>query len=375
MKDPLFQALSGRATADAMLEGSTIRDLERRAFDEGVQGLLYYTATASGRRLSEDQQIPLARAYRSTAAANLAAILEAASLVEDLGSAGVEVLLMPGVSLLPLYPDVGCRPMDDIDVFVRAEDLTVFQGVLRSRGYRQPQRHDDMFAGSRAVIDVHTDLLNSGRIRARRHAGRMDPDEVWRDSRVAVIEGQAFRVMSHEDALLYTAVHALRHSFGRLNWIIDLELLLRENLNWDAVEDKGRRYGLLRPLVYGLNALEGLNPGHLPDRAAEQVRRFSLGAVEKRLLRCLLRERPHSEWGQVLWAFNCSGLWRRGLFLAEYLFPRPAVLLQVYPRLPGSMAILVYALRLGQIVARLSAHVVCRVRRQLSSHPVTESGA
>jgi hypothetical protein len=40
--------------------------------------------------------------------------------------------------------------------------------------------------------------------------------------------------------------------------------------------------------------------------------------------------------------------------MAEFVFPRPEVLLQVFPRVPRQLAVLAYALRCGQLMLRVA---------------------
>lgn len=40
--------------------------------------------------------------------------------------------------------------------------------------------------------------------------------------------------------------------------------------------------------------------------------------------------------------------------MAEFVVPRPEVLLQVFPRVPRQLAVLAYALRCGQLMLRVA---------------------
>ena len=352
LADHLFRAACADEGALLSLAESSWPELALRAAEEGIEGLLYQRCTAAGIRLPEEQSASMGRCYHLTAAQNYAALRELGSLLDDMDGAGVDALLMPGACLLPLYPDVGCRVMDDIDLLVPAASARKAKELLLARGYVQPPRYSDLFAGDRLVVDLHTDLLNCGRIRARRGSGWLDPREVWRDRRTVVVEDVKVQAMGLEDALLYTAVHGLKHSFRRLNWLLDLHLLLHTALDWDLLEEKAGRGHLLRPLVYGFTCLAHAQRQALPERAVDQLRSTKLGGFEQWLLRRMCAARPHCDWGEALRAFNTRGRIQGAAFLLEYLFPRPAVLLQVFPSLPKSLFPLAYGLRLGQICLR-----------------------
>lgn len=363
LSEDLFRAAIADAFPD--FDESHWPALADRASAEGVGGLLYQRCAALGLRLPEEDYVAMGACYRSTAAENFVALRELAEILTDMKGAGVDVLLMPGACLLPMYPDLGCRPMDDIDLLVPAASAETAGEVLLARAYVRPPRHRDLFAGERAVVDLHTDLLNSERIRARRKSGWLDPQEVWRDRRTTVVESASVQAMGLEDALLYTAVHGMKHSFSRFIWLLDLHFLLGADLDWDLVEQKAGRYHLSRPLVYGLSCLAQLQGQQLPDRAAEYLRSLQLGRTEKWLLRRMCADRPYSDWGEVLRVFNCRGPVQGASFLLEFLFPRPAVLLQVFPALPRALFPLAYGLRLGQMGLRGCAQLVGGVGRQL----------
>jgi hypothetical protein len=242
--------------------------------------------------------------------------------------------------------------MDDVDLLVRPGQAGMVRACLRDQGFRSPERHPELFARGDLLLDLHEDLLNSTRVRSRRRAGWMEPGEVWRDSRPVSVEGVRVLTMGGEDTLLYTALHALRHGFSRVTWFLDLHLLMQTGLDWARVADKADRYGLHRPLAYGVLFLQGQARVEVPGPAQELATRVRLGAVEEALLRRAFQERWRGQWGDLLWAFNVPGLAHRWRFVAETSFPRPAVLLQVFPYLPLPLFPLAYGLRLGQLLLR-----------------------
>jgi len=63
-------------------------------------------------------------------------------------------------------------------------------------------------------------------------------------------------------------------------------------------------------------------------------------------------DRGLGEWGDLLWSFSVASRWRQCLFVIETVFPKPSVLLQVFPRLPRPLLPLAYPLRIVQLLAR-----------------------
>lgn len=79
----------------------------------------------------------LQSAYFSTMARNLALRSELERVVAELHRHDVDVVLLKGAALVPLvHRDPGVRPMEDLDLLVRRDDLARADGAIRSLGYR-----------------------------------------------------------------------------------------------------------------------------------------------------------------------------------------------------------------------------------------------
>lgn len=145
-------------------------------------------------------------------------------LVED----GIRVMPIKGVALAhTIYPAVNLRYFDDLDLLVPAKDAPRAEQTLKNNGYiihpRAPkpdwhhlppyihQQHNTM-------IEIHTDLFR------RAHSG-WDIEGIWQRAKRAELDGMETWLMTEEDALLYTAIHARHSLFGRLSYFLDGILL------------------------------------------------------------------------------------------------------------------------------------------------------
>ena len=330
-------------------------NLASQAAIDGVDSWLYVHSLRSQTPVPEIARRTLETAYREIAAANCIRVDALGSLMTELMDAGLDVLLMPGASLLPLYPDPGCRPMDDVDLLARPGHFPGISAFLHSRGFQPLARHEGLLTDGDLVIDLHTDLVNGERLPSRRLATWMEPELAWRHRRFRVVEGRRLQVLGPEDEVLASAVHALKHSFGCLKWFLDLRMLLGEPLDWDLLRSRAERGNLGRVLAYSLRFLEQELGVGLPAGVAGWSVAPSCGRVEEALLQRLFRGRSHAEWGEVLWALSCQRRRDRARFLVEFLFPRPQVLRQVFPRAPDHSLPVAYALRFAQLCWRGAA--------------------
>ena len=359
--DLLLRSAAGDLTGLAQAGSETWSGLVELAAYEGMEGLLYYHCAAGGMEIPGAHLTQLQSSYRRVAEHNCIAGATLAPLLEAMATAGLDVLILPGASLLPLYPDPGCRPMDDVDLLVPADQLSAAAAFFRARGYEQPRRHQGLFRSADLTVDLHTDLVNGSRIQARRRAVPIDASEVWQRAERQSWPDAGALTLSVEDALVYTALHALRHSFKRLTWFIDFQLLAKACPEWDMVRSNALQYNALKPITHCLHYIEDhLSPvSSAGYPALSTIVGFptvadlpALGAAETFLLRRLSATRPHSELGEILWSFSCRGIVERASFLLEFLFPRPDVMMQVFPRLPRALMPLAYGLRAIQLLLR-----------------------
>jgi hypothetical protein len=183
---------------------------------------------------------------------------------------------------------------------------------------------------------------------------------------VSVETWLAFKLLTlgDEDELLVTAAHALRHSYRRLTWLIDLVLQLRATpVNGQALWTFAKGTGLHHQLRYVLEVVDGSQVS-LPSWVAACRRQNPLPAWVVSVLGWIQLHRQETVVGELLSCWTCSSGLDRIRFVAEFVFPRQDVLMQVYPRLPPRLAPLVYPLRLLQIVGRGVSELAFAVRRR-----------
>lgn len=278
VSDLLLRSASGYPEDLSEAGSDTWSGLVDLAKFEGLEGLLYCRCLQAGIEIPSRHLPQLQWSYRREAERNCVALTKLQGLLEATSSEGLDVLVLPGASLLPLYPNEGYRPMDDIDLLVRSSQLEAVCSFLRANGFESAQRHDGLFTGRDLTLDLHVDLVNGDRIQARAHAVRMDMGEVWESTRLQSTPGLTALVLGTEDAILYTALH----SFRRLTWFVDFYLLLKSQLDWQAIECKALQGNSMKSVHYCLRYLEE----HLPRPCQERRRRQLYHVWDGRRLSC-----------------------------------------------------------------------------------------
>ncbi len=338
-------------------DGGALGELDSDTISsEGLEGLFVARRVPPGA-----DRLNWRDAYVTTAARTVVALQELAGTLRQLLASGTDVVVLPGAALLRFYPDAGCRPMDDIDLLCAPGQGAAVAGLLRQQGWAATPRHPDLLSKGQVCLDLHDDLFHCERIEARRYAGWLDPQEVWSRRRRASIDGTEVWVLGPEDEVLYTAAHALRHSYRRLTWLIDLALQLRdETLDVGRLRTLGASCGLARPVLFGLALLQAARVD-IPPLARAWYEECTPAALELRLLYWMLGVRQTTCAGEMLWYWTSPSWRHRGRLFREFIFPRTEVLLQVFPRVPRGLAPVVYGLRCGQLMKRFLLELLAMI--------------
>ena len=99
-------------------------------------------------------------------------------------------------------------------------------------------------------------------------------------------DGDRTWILAPEDEVLYLAVHAARHRFSRLGWLVDLELLIERHpeLAWDAVGARAGALHVRRAAAVAFAVLEKRLRVALPPAARAALPKPDLRVRAARLL-------------------------------------------------------------------------------------------
>lgn len=320
-----------------------VPEVDRCATHEGLEGIVSFEA----RHGAWGGETSFPPRYRRVFHRNAAALATIAVIGERLSRKGARAIVLKGASLLATAYgcNLGLRPMGDVDLLVPPWHRVQLHEALVELGFR-----DYGFCYRRAGVDVdpHVDLLGAEHFPTRRLAYRFDPALLWRDARPFGPAVPAMLRLADVPQLLHQAIHALRHSFVRWVWLVDLALLLRR-VEVEELGEAAERANAVRPLAWALLAMEELL--HVPMPAALRRRLPLPGELERRLVRDMTRAASPLRCGEALSALAVTGFGDRAAYLREVAFPPDRVLRAYYPASsrPGR-----YARRLRVVASRLS---------------------
>jgi hypothetical protein len=232
------------------------------------------------------------QAYEYQAGENQQRLHALERLYKRFQNLGVEILPVKGMDLLlRAYPDLGRRPMSDIDLLIHPEDLSRALSTLAEEGFhRVPAENvvrQSFVEDSIACISAETLLV------VDLHWGfgfLQDSHPLWQRRVLRSTRLGNCKLLHPEDSLLILIAYAVTHR-GRLSplWAQDIETLLQQeaqNISWDAWVAHVRQLNLSVPLAHGLayaqsqgvegipaEVLQSLRPRTVKERALAQFYR------------------------------------------------------------------------------------------------------
>jgi len=257
---------SDNQTLSDILRGRPVAvDLDVAAANsEGVAALIHWTLSHSGKlaSLPEAAQQSLATAYAVTWFQNDRMFKELEALARLFAEVGIPTVVLKGACFaLTVYPDIGLRPMGDLDLLVPGDRLDDAVRIARSRGFTESLPEES--PGLNAVLSHHVRLqttdplplileLHDSLVADKAFTYAVPVDWFWTQTEPVFIGGErvggeragalpSLLMLTPEAQVLYAAAHAMLQHGGRgapLRWFYDLHLLVTHysgRMNWPLV--------------------------------------------------------------------------------------------------------------------------------------------
>ena len=325
------------------------------AVKEGLGGFAYKCLLKAGSldEINPRHKQKLYNIYYLTVRKNLKLLHALNRILEGFNKAGVDVALLQGMALLQqAYEDAGLRPMKDMDLWVLPDSHQRMVDVLSRQEYQKDILYPGTYRKGEIVLDIHTHLLWADRIKAREYLLSKSQDEIFRRAGKIDIEGHKVKCLSPQDHFLYLGLHALKHNFERLIWLVDIKCLVAgwNEADWDSLSVRAAELGHLKTLNYVLYLITRIFDIRLPAGTSSFVRSWKPGYFEKKILNRRMEGHPISTWAQLMMISNGRKFGERLSFFYETLFPRPEVLRQVFANAPHLSVPQLYLRRVLQVI-------------------------
>lgn len=303
---------------------------------EGVAPLLYHIARAQD-LLPPSVKQDLRPVYYYNAGRNLRFLHRLEDVVSHLTAEGVPVILLKGAALAEtVYRNASVRPMVDLDLLVRKEDVPTALRVLSALGYEPAQaefRAGYLFTYNneivlveigevKAPIEIHWSLFAP---RYYQHAVPMD--WFWQTALPVRIGNASAWMLGPEAQVLHLCGHLLLHHGSekrlRLLWLHDVAEVIafyQEQIDWNQVLARAQAYDLVLSLQEILTRVGDEWHAPIPPDVLEQLRALRPSRDEERSFAWLTTvDRP----AQRFWTdlASVSGWGPRLRFVWYNLFP------------------------------------------------------
>lgn len=256
----LFQIINGYAAND-LLSATDWESLLQQAQADGIAPLLYWNLSKTGKLA----QIPnfagnaLRESYAANWMNNQQILQELGSIAKVFHEAGIPIVLLKGVSYaLTIYPDIGLRPMGDLDILVPKAKLAQAVQLAQNLGYVEAV--PDASPGLNELIGHHACLRKTGTqgslleihdslVAEQSFSFAVSMDWFWEQTQPLAHEKfPNLQMLSPTAQVLFAAAHAmLQHGQQNspLRWFYDIDLLIRsynEAIDWEILIRQARLF-------------------------------------------------------------------------------------------------------------------------------------
>lgn len=220
---------------------------------------------------------------RMIADRNTLLVDELNTILKLFSSQGIEVMPLKGPLLATeLYGNLELRPITDLDILVRTQDVPKAKRLLLARGYlpekdlsaRQEKEYltrECAFhfyqANGKLNVDLHWRLIRWQAFKS---------DFLWSRA-VTVRSGEIQSLwLAPEELLLYLCIHLDKSPDYRLKWVLDIALVLVKHptMNWDRVKELACETGNRRTILRVLYVVERILDVPAPQKLAREVHAY-----------------------------------------------------------------------------------------------------
>ncbi|MGD1971277.1 MAG: nucleotidyltransferase family protein [Desulfobacterales bacterium] len=329
--------------------------LVQLSIKEGMSALLYKSLKKAGiigffghRQLQQLQSL-----YYSTVQHNLQIVHDLKTILRHANEKGVQVVLLQGIALLDkVYKDIGLRPLTDIDLWILPENCAVFGNLMLQLGYQQDPVYPNTFSQGKTIVDINSHILWADRIKSRQYLLSKSQRSIHDSIDSLLFQGQPAGCLNAVDQVLYLSLHAFKHSVSRLIWLVDIKQLITgwETADWKALLNRAAELGQVNIVYDLLYLLVHLFDFKLPADVNTMATGKHLPWLQRVILDKRRDGRPLPDWAPILLFSAGKDFKTRAYFVFETLFPRPAVLRQIFSDKPNFRTWQLYVIRALQLL-------------------------
>jgi len=349
----------------------------QKARENGISGVVYSRL----RRIKKDcPHIPsfifkkLKRDYFLNATKNSLIFEELGRVLETFRKAGLQVIALKGAVLAEkMYGNLALRPMTDVDLLVKKEDLWRLDEKLEIFGYKPSDISvDDIdfsstylttldyrsLSSNSPSFHIHWHFVNST-IPNDSYIKDIKIEDIWRDAEKTKIANVETLVMAPHHLLIHLAEHALRvtHSLSKFSFFCDLDEAVnfyQERLDWERLIKESIKFNLSRMVYQSLYFTSKFLGTKIQESVLSELRPKRLSLGEKIFMNSISNNKRFPGLSYLVHLSMNNGLLKKMKFLGKTLFPPPQIMAQrsYIPR--SRFSYMHYIQRITEVLTRLA---------------------
>lgn len=312
------------------------KDLIPFAAEKGSLGILITALTDWGLlSLLDDAELERARNMLArTELLNMAMGRELEAIFRLFDNGGIEAVLIKGHDLINrYYGDFRIRPTTDADILIRRNDLVKAAGILRGAGY-EPFSAGPMgeipahWSRGSLYIDLHTEIIDEGRIRTREYLPALPPEEIFASAEKVKMGNADYLSPNPYHTIIISSHHALKHSYLMNYWFMDVGRVIEsigDRFSTGLLFEKAGSEGLARIVGRMLWILK--NRFGFPLKS-DEASGFRPGPIERGLITAAIGSRRSLQFGDILLGLDIDNSRQKFYYYRELFFPARGVLMR-----------------------------------------------
>ncbi|MGG1399938.1 nucleotidyltransferase family protein [Bacillus salipaludis] len=251
----------------------------------------------------------------------------------------IRTLLLKGPVLAEaLYGDLSLRTSSDLDLLILITDLEKVDHLLKENGYEKNDYIETVLNDWKwrhhHVTYFHSEKNMKVEIHWRLNPGpSKEPgfDDLWKRRQKSTLTRFPIFLLGNEDLFLFLITHGARHGWSRLRWLLDINQLSKQPLDWHKLISLLKEYHYLhiagQTLLLASELLNSLliqpfEPLLYKNRSLN-LARDTLFYLEEKIN---LHTEPipsHVAKFHQKYLFSIMSFQQKGLYIMSLLFPYP----------------------------------------------------
>jgi hypothetical protein len=234
------------------------------AYSHGIFPLVYRTLKEYAHLIPEYIFAHMKQNYMDIVKQNMLMTSELIKVIKILEENGIEAISFKGPVLSQMaYGDVVSRQYCDLDILVKEKDLNKSFVLLENNYFKSSLNKDFIF--NKLFLEKNSDIsfINDKnnlsielhwKLFRNKFSSDINNKDFFNSKNKLEINNQELYIFNYELLLVYLCMHGSKHKWERIEWIADIDKLLRtsEDINWKLVVEISKKYNCNKMLNLGL---------------------------------------------------------------------------------------------------------------------------